>query len=83
MDNFNLDIQAGEQATLVGRSGSGKTTVINLLPRFVTLSNGQILLDGVDIYDIELTNLCQQFALVSQDVFCLMTLCLQICVILG
>ncbi len=69
LDNFNLTIQSGEKVALVGRSGSGKTTVVNLLPRFVIPSNGQILLDGVDIYDIELANLRQQFALVSQDVF--------------
>lgn len=69
LDDFNLTIQSGEKVALVGRSGSGKTTVVNLLPRFVMPSSGQILLDGVDIYDIELANLRQQFALVSQDVF--------------
>ena len=69
LDDFSLIIKPGEKVALVGRSGSGKTTVVNLLPRFVTPNSGQILLDGVDIYDIELTNLRQQFALVSQDVF--------------
>lgn len=69
LDNFNLVIQAGEKVALVGRSGSGKTTVINLLPRFVTPSGGQILLDDININDLKLDNLRSQFALVSQDVF--------------
>ena len=69
LDDFSLTIKPGEKVALVGRSGSGKTTVVNLLPRFVTPNSGQILLDGVDIYDIELANLREQFALVSQDVF--------------
>ena len=54
---------------LVGRSGSGKTTVVNLLPRFVEPTSGRILLDGIDIADVKLANLREQFALVSQDVF--------------
>ncbi|QEY23506.1 lipid A export permease/ATP-binding protein MsbA [Neisseria animalis] len=69
LDNFNLDIRAGEKVALVGRSGSGKTTAVNLLPRFVEPSAGKILIDGTDIADVELSNLRSQFALVSQDVF--------------
>lgn len=69
LDNFNLDIQAGEKVALVGRSGSGKTTAINLLPRFVTPSSGEITLDGININELTLANLRSQFALVSQDVF--------------
>ncbi|ULJ69932.1 lipid A export permease/ATP-binding protein MsbA [Wielerella bovis] len=69
LDNFNLTIQAGEKIALVGRSGSGKTTVVNLLPRFVTPSAGKITLDGVDIEDVKLNNLRTQFALVSQETF--------------
>ena len=54
---------------LVGRSGSGKTTVVNLLPRFVEPTSGQVLIDDVDITELKLDNLRSQFALVSQDVF--------------
>lgn len=54
---------------MVGRSGSGKTTVVNLLPRFVEPSEGVIYLDDVNIADVKLENLRSQFALVSQDVF--------------
>ena len=69
LDNFNLEIRPGERVALVGRSGSGKTTVVNLLPRFVEPSGGVIYLDDVNIADVKLENLRSQFALVSQDVF--------------
>ena len=69
LDNFNLDIRQGERIALVGRSGSGKSTVVNLLPRFVEPSAGNICIDGTDIADIKLDYLRAQFALVSQDVF--------------
>lgn len=69
LDNFNLNIRPGERVALVGRSGSGKTTAVNLLPRFVDPSAGKIYLDDVDIADVKLANLRSQFALVSQDVF--------------
>lgn len=69
LDNFNLEIRPGERVALVGRSGSGKTTVVNLLPRFVEPSEGVIYLDDVNIADVKLENLRSQFALVSQDVF--------------
>ncbi len=69
LDGFNLDIRQGERVALVGRSGSGKSTVVNLLPRFVEPSAGNICIDGIDIADIKLDCLRAQFALVSQDVF--------------
>ena len=69
LDDFNLDIQPGEKVALVGRSGSGKTTAVNLLPRFISANSGQILIDGVNIQDVKLESLRKQFALVSQDVF--------------
>lgn len=69
LDDFNLSIMAGEKIALVGRSGSGKTTTVNLLPRFVMPTTGQVLLDGIDIQDICLDNLRQQFALVTQEIF--------------
>lgn len=69
LDNFCLSINAGEKVAFVGRSGSGKTTAVNLLPRFVTPTAGSVMLDGVDINELRLTNLRAQFSLVSQDVF--------------
>ena len=69
LDGFNLNIRQGERVALVGRSGSGKSTVVNLLPRFVEPSAGAVYLDDTNIEDIKLDNLRSQFALVSQDVF--------------
>lgn len=69
LDNFNLTVRSGEKVALVGRSGSGKTTAVNLLTRFVDADSGEIYLDNINIQDIQLTSLRQQFALVSQDVF--------------
>ncbi len=68
LDNLSFTIQPGEKLALVGRSGGGKTTLVNLLPRFYELQQGLILLDGVDIRALEIKNLRSQFALVSQDI---------------
>jgi subfamily B ATP-binding cassette protein MsbA len=68
IDNLSFNIQPGEKIALVGRSGGGKTTLVNLLPRFYELEQGIILLDGVDIRALELKNLRSQFSLVSQDI---------------
>jgi ATP-binding cassette, subfamily B, bacterial MsbA len=68
LDNINLTINAGETIALVGGSGGGKTSLINLLPRFFLPSSGTILLDGVPIENIALTALREKIALVSQDV---------------
>jgi len=65
---FDLSIRAGETVALVGSSGSGKTTVVSLLPRFYLPTTGRILLDGLDLNQITLDSLRQQIALVSQDV---------------
>ncbi len=68
LEHFTLHIQGGEKIALVGRSGSGKTSLINMLPRFIEASSGRILLDGIALEDIELYSLRSQMALVSQDV---------------
>ena len=68
LDRVSLQVQPGEIVALVGPSGAGKTTLVNLLPRFVPHSAGQILLDGHDLQDWDLATLRAQFALVSQDV---------------
>jgi len=68
LDRVDLEVQPGEIVALVGPSGAGKTTLVNLLPRFVPHSAGQILLDGHALQDWDLAALRAQFALVSQDV---------------
>ncbi len=68
LKQLSLKIKAGEKVALVGRSGGGKTTLVNLLPRFYEYQEGMILLDGLDIRSINLSNLREQFALVSQDI---------------
>lgn len=68
LDNLNFNIKAGEKIALVGKSGGGKTTLVNLLPRFYELQQGAIFLDGTDIRSLTLRSLREQFALVSQDI---------------
>lgn len=69
LDDFTLTIKAGEKIALVGRSGSGKTTAIHLLARFVSPNEGRVLLGDTDIRNLELDAWRRQLALVSQDTF--------------
>lgn len=66
--DVTIDIHPGEKVALVGHSGSGKTTVTSLVPRFYDVSQGQITLDGQPINEISLSSLRQQIALVGQQV---------------
>ncbi|MGR5286729.1 lipid A ABC transporter ATP-binding protein/permease MsbA [Vibrio maritimus] len=66
--NVSFDLPAGKTIALVGRSGSGKSTIANLFTRFYDIDSGSIELDGYKIEDIKLTNLRKHFALVSQNV---------------
>ncbi len=66
--NINLDIPAGLAVALVGASGSGKSTIANLVPRFYLPTNGRITLDGYDLADLTLASLRANIALVSQEV---------------
>ena len=62
-----LTVRAGEMVAIVGRSGAGKTTLVNLLPRFYDVTAGTILVDGVDIRDVTLASLRAQIGIVTQD----------------
>jgi len=68
LDQINLSVKPGETVALVGTSGAGKTTLIQLLPRFFSPTRGQLLLDGVPLQHWQLDSLRQQLAMVSQDV---------------
>ena len=68
VEGLDLQVRAGETVALVGPSGAGKTTLVNLLPRFIAPTSGRITLDGVALGDWQIDALRRQFALVSQDV---------------
>ena len=68
VEGLALQVRAGETVALVGPSGAGKTTLVNLLPRFIEPTSGTLSLDGVALLDWDIHALRRQFALVSQDV---------------
>jgi ATP-binding cassette subfamily B protein len=69
LKNISLDVKAGDFIALVGSSGVGKTTLCSLIPRFYEVSEGQVLLDGVDIKAISLNSLRKNVGVVQQDVY--------------
>ena len=69
LKDISFDIGAGEKLAIVGSTGSGKTTLINILSRFYELSEGTILIDGIDLRKYTLGNLRSKMAVVLQDVF--------------
>jgi len=69
LKDISLEVKAGEYVALVGSSGVGKTTLCSLIPRFYEVSEGEILLDGVNIKDIRLKSLRQNVGVVQQDVY--------------
>ena len=69
LDDVSFDIQAGKSVALVGASGSGKTTICSLLPRFYDVSEGRITIDGKDVRKLTLQSLREQIGLVQQDVY--------------
>ncbi len=68
VQDFSLQLRPGESLALVGRTGSGKSTLMNLLLRFYQPQQGNILLDGTDLQELHLADLRRQIALVTQDV---------------
>ena len=68
LNNINLKIEGDKITALVGRSGAGKSTIINLIPRFYDSQKGQVLIDGQDIKKIKLNSLREKISMVSQDV---------------
>ncbi len=67
LENINLEIPKGQILAIVGSSGAGKTTLVNLLPRFFDVSHGAVLIDGKDIRDLTLKSLRQNIGIVTQD----------------
>jgi subfamily B ATP-binding cassette protein MsbA len=63
----SFTVRAGEMVAIVGRSGAGKTTLMNLLPRFYDVGGGAILIDGVDVRDVGLASLRRQIGIVTQE----------------
>jgi ATP-binding cassette, subfamily B, bacterial MsbA len=65
--HLTLTVSAGQMVAIVGRSGAGKTTLVNLLPRFYDVTSGAILIDGVDIRDVTIASLRAQIGMVTQE----------------
>ncbi|MGO4927442.1 ABC transporter ATP-binding protein [Fundicoccus sp. Sow4_F4] len=69
LSDVNLSVNAGETVAFVGPSGAGKTTLVNLLPRFYEIDSGAITIDGHDIQAVTMESLRKQIGIVQQDVF--------------
>lgn len=69
LENMSLKIKPGEYVALVGPSGAGKTTFCSLIPRFYDVTDGEVMLDGVDVRNIDLNSLRKNIGIVQQDVY--------------
>jgi ATP-binding cassette subfamily B protein len=67
--DIDLEVRPGESVALLGATGSGKTTLVNLVPRFYDPSSGRVLIDGIDIREVTLESLRRQIGVVLQDTF--------------
>jgi len=67
LKDVSFSVRSGQAVAIVGLSGAGKTTLVNLVPRFYDVSGGAILIDGVDIRDVTLASLRSQIGIVTQD----------------
>jgi subfamily B ATP-binding cassette protein MsbA len=69
LTDVDLEVRRGETVALVGPSGGGKSTILNLIPRFYDATSGRVLIDGVDVRDVTLASLRDHIALVTQEPF--------------
>jgi len=69
LDGIALEVKHGEIVALVGPSGAGKTTLVNLVPRFYDVTEGAVRIDGKDVRDIRLSSLRESISIVAQDTF--------------
>ena len=69
LEAIDLDVDPGRTIALIGHTGSGKTTLTTLVPRFYDVTQGRVLIDGVDVRDVELTSLRREIGVISQDPF--------------
>jgi ABC-type multidrug transport system fused ATPase/permease subunit len=69
LEDIDLDIAAGRTIALIGHTGSGKTTLASLVPRFYDVSSGRVLVDGVDVRDVTRRSLRREIGVISQDPF--------------
>ncbi|MGN1106883.1 MAG: ABC transporter ATP-binding protein, partial [Huintestinicola sp.] len=67
LENLSFEVKAGQSVALVGPTGAGKTTIVNLISRFYNLNGGQVLIDGQDISDVTLKSLRSQMGIMLQD----------------
>ena len=69
LDNLNIEAQPGETIALLGATGSGKSSIINLIPRFYDVTNGRVTIDGTDVRDVTLQSLRANIGIVLQETF--------------
>jgi ABC-type multidrug transport system fused ATPase/permease subunit len=69
LKGINLEITPGEKVAFIGATGSGKTTLANLVPRFYDVTSGRVMIDGIDVRDVKLKSLRSNIGIVSQDIF--------------
>ena len=67
LENVTFSVRTGQKIALVGQSGSGKTTIVNLIPRFYDVSAGRVMIDGRDVRDVKIKSLRRHIAMVLQD----------------
>ena len=79
LKNINLEVPPGEIVAIIGGTGSGKSTLIGVLPRFYDPDSGKILIDGIDIKSIKLSNLRSHIGMVMQETFYFQTLFRKYC----
>jgi ATP-binding cassette subfamily B protein len=67
LSDINFEVKSGQTVALLGSTGSGKTTIINLLPRFYDVSSGKVMIDGIDVRDVTIESLRQHIGIVLQE----------------